>query len=123
MELSFKWAKNPAAIAPIFLETPTRIAALGCVYLMALLVYTLVERHVRKQLAERGDTLPDRPAPSARPTARTVFKDMRNLSAVTLVWAGQRYRQVTPLNPIQLHVLDLLGYEESIYALEHQNSG
>src|SRR6266511_1299064 len=35
VELSFKWAKNPAAIAPIFLETPTRIAALGCVYLMA----------------------------------------------------------------------------------------
>jgi hypothetical protein len=27
VELSFKWAKNPAAIAPIFLETPTRIAA------------------------------------------------------------------------------------------------
>jgi transposase len=42
-ELSFKWAKNPAAIAPIFLETPTRIAALGCVYLIALLIYTLTE--------------------------------------------------------------------------------
>src|SRR5215813_11093640 len=43
-ELSFKWAKNPAAIAPIFLETPTRIAALGCVYLLALLVYTQIGR-------------------------------------------------------------------------------
>jgi transposase len=123
VELSFKWAKNPAAIAPIFLETPTRIAALGCVYLIALLVYTLVERQVRKQLAERGDTLPDRPAPSSRPTARTIFQLMRNLAAVTIVWAGQRYRQVTPLNPVQLRVLNLLGYEESIYALEHQNSG
>jgi transposase len=38
LELSFKWAKNPAAIAPIFLETPTRIAALGGVYLIALLI-------------------------------------------------------------------------------------
>jgi transposase len=113
VELSFKWAKNPAAIAPIFLEPPTRIAALGCVYLIALLVYTLVERQVRKQLAARGETLP----------ARTVFQLMRNLAAVTLVWAGQRYRQVTPLNLVQLHVLDLLGYEESIYAVEHQNSG
>jgi transposase len=69
-ELSFKWAKNPAAITPIFLETPTRIAALGCVYLIALLVYTLVERHVRKALTERGETLPDRPALSQRPAAR-----------------------------------------------------
>jgi transposase len=123
VELSFKWAKNPAAIAPIFRETPTRMAALGCVYVIALLVYTLGERHVRKQLAERGATLPDRPTPSSRPTARTIFQLMRNLAAVTIVWAGQHYRQVTPLNPVQLHVLDLLGYEESIYALEHQNSG
>lgn len=52
-ELRVKWAKNPAAIAPIFLETPTRIAALGCVYLMALLVYTLVERHVEKLTGPR----------------------------------------------------------------------
>jgi transposase len=51
-ELSFKWAKNPAAITPIFLETPTRIAALGCVYLIILLGYTLVERYVRKALTE-----------------------------------------------------------------------
>jgi transposase len=84
-ELSFKWAKNPAAIAPIFLDTPTRIAALGCVYLIALLVYTLVERQVRKSLAERGETLPDRPAPSQCPSARTVFQLMRNIAVVTLV--------------------------------------
>jgi transposase len=60
VELSLKWAKNPAAIAPIFLETPTRIAVLGCVYWIALLIYTLVERQVRKRLAERGETLPNR---------------------------------------------------------------
>jgi transposase len=122
VELSFKWAKNPAAIAPIFLETPTRIAALGCVYLIALLVYTLVERQVRKSLAERGETLPDRPAPSQHLTARTVFQLMRTIAVVTLVWAGQLHRQVTTLSPLQLHVIGLLGYEYSIYALPHQNS-
>jgi hypothetical protein len=36
VELRLKWAQNPAAIAPIFLETPTRMAALGGVDLMAL---------------------------------------------------------------------------------------
>jgi transposase len=121
-ELSFTWAKNPAAIAPIFLETPTRIAALGCVYLIALLVYTLVERQVRKSLAERGETLPDRPAPSQRPTARTVFQLMRNVAVVTLVWGGQRHRRVTALSPVQLHVIGLLGYEYSSYALPDRNS-
>jgi peptidoglycan/LPS O-acetylase OafA/YrhL len=55
-ELSCTWAKNPAAIAPILLETPTRMAALGCVYLLALLGYTLVERQARQGLAARGST-------------------------------------------------------------------
>lgn len=122
VELSFQWAKNPAAIAPIFLETPTRIAALGCVYLIALLVYTLVERQVRKRLTERGETLPDRPSPSSHPTARTVFQLMRNIAVVTIGWAGQLSRQVTTISPVQLHVIGLLGYEESIYALAHRNS-
>jgi transposase len=122
VELSFKWAKNPAAIAPIFLETPTRIAALGCVYLIALLVYTLIERHVRNSLLERGETLPDRPAPSQRPTARTVFRLMRNIAVVTLTWAGRLHRQVTTLSPLQLHVISLLGYEDLIYALPYRNS-
>jgi hypothetical protein len=65
------------------------------VYLIALLVYTLIERQVRKRLVERDETLPDRPAPSQRPTARTVFQLMRNIAVVTLGWAGQLHRQVT----------------------------
>ena len=123
VELSFKWAKNPAAIAPIFLETPTRIVALGCVYLIALLVYTLVERQVRKGLAERGETLPDRPAPSQRPTARTVFHLMRNIAVVILQWTGGSQRHVTMLNGHQLQVIRLLGYDPSIYTLPRRNSG
>jgi hypothetical protein len=37
-ELRLKGAKNPAALAPLFVETPRRMAALGGVYLIALLV-------------------------------------------------------------------------------------
>jgi hypothetical protein len=122
-ELSVTWAKNPAAIAPIVLETPTRIAALGGVYRLALLVYTLVERHVRQSRAARGDTRPDRPAPSQRPTARTVFQLMRHIAVVTRAWTGRSHRQLPTLNPHQLHVLSLLGYQAAIYALPHQNSG
>jgi transposase len=123
VELSVKWAKNPAALAPIFLETPTRSAALGCVYVIALLVYTLVEWHVRKGLAERRETLPDRPAPSQHPTARTVCYLMRNMAVVTLQWARRAQRQVTMLKAHHLHVIRLLGYEPSIYTPPRQNSG
>jgi hypothetical protein len=93
------------------------------VCLIALLGYTLIERQVRKGLAARGETLPDRPAPSRRPTARTVFHLMDNIAVVTRQWTGQAHRQVTMLNAHQLHVLRLLGYEPSIYAIPHRSSG
>jgi transposase len=34
----FRWLKGPAAVAPVFLETPTRIRALGFVFMIALMV-------------------------------------------------------------------------------------
>jgi len=51
-----------------------------------------------------------------------VFQLLRHIAVVTLVWAGQRHRQVTTISPVQLHVIGLLGYAESLYALAHPNS-
>jgi hypothetical protein len=121
-ELRCKWAKHPAAIAPLFLDTPTCMAALGGVSVLARLVYTLVERHARSSLADRGDTQPDRPAPRQRPTARTVFQRMRTMAVVTLVWGGPRHRQVPALSPVPRQVIDLLGYEDSSSALPDRHA-
>jgi hypothetical protein len=52
VELSVKGAKNPAAMAPICLEPPTRMVARGCVPVIALRVATRVERQGRKGLEE-----------------------------------------------------------------------
>ncbi|MFN3476939.1 MAG: IS1634 family transposase [Candidatus Methylomirabilales bacterium] len=123
VELSFKWAKNPAAIAPLFLKKPSRIAALGCLYLIALMVYTLIERQVRQRLAETGETLPDRPKPTQRPTARTVFRLMRGIAVVTLARGGQSYRHVTTLGSYQLQVIRLLGFDRAIYGHLRENPG
>jgi len=122
-ELRCKWAKNPAAMAPLFLETPTRLAALGWVSLSARLRDTLVARHVRNSLAARGEPVLDRPAPSPRPTARTVFQRRRTLAVVTVVGAGPRHRQVTPLNAVQGQVISLLGDASAISTRPHRNSG
>jgi hypothetical protein len=118
-----KGAKKPAALAPLFWETPTRMAALGWGYLRALLVDPLVERHGRTALGERGAPLPERPAPSPRPTARPVFQLMRTMAVVTLVWAGQRRRHVTTLQAHQLHGSSLLGDGEALDTGPHRNSG
>jgi hypothetical protein len=121
VELGFRRAENPAAVAPVFLETPTRIAALGCVYVIALLVYNLGERHVRKCLVEQGKPCPiARPASLPRP--RTGFHLMRHIAVVNPQWPRRSPRPVTILNPHQLHVIRLLGDEPSICALLRRKS-
>jgi transposase len=47
VELGFRWRKNPAAIAPVWLEKPERIAALAMLTGIGLLVYSLLQRQVR----------------------------------------------------------------------------
>ena len=47
MEPGFHWLKNPAAIAPMWLEKPERIAALAMLTVLGLLVYSSIQRQVR----------------------------------------------------------------------------
>jgi hypothetical protein len=106
--LSCPWAKTPAALAPIGLETPTRLAALGCGDVIAPLVDPLVAWHGRNGLAERRETLPDRPAPRPQPTARPVCSRRRTRAVVTLPWARRAQPPGTLLHAHQPQVLRLL---------------
>src|SRR5262245_38448268 len=47
VEPGFRWIKNPAAIRPVWLEKPERIAALAMLTVVGLLVYAVVQRQVR----------------------------------------------------------------------------
>jgi transposase len=50
VEQGFRWIKNPAAIQPVWLEKPERIAALAMLTVVGLLVYGLIQRQVRHDL-------------------------------------------------------------------------
>jgi hypothetical protein len=45
VEPGFRWIKNPAAISPVWLEKPERIAALAMLTVVGLLVYVVQPRH------------------------------------------------------------------------------
>src|SRR5262245_35137171 len=47
VEPGFRWIKNPAAIAPVWLEKPERIAAWAMLTVVGLLVYSIIQRQVR----------------------------------------------------------------------------
>jgi transposase len=50
VEPGCRWIKNPAAIAPVWLKKPERIAALAMLTVVGLLVYSVIQRQVRLYL-------------------------------------------------------------------------
>lgn len=48
VEPGLRWIKNPAAISPVWLEKPERIAALAMLTVVGRVVYGLIQRQVRQ---------------------------------------------------------------------------
>ena len=73
VEPGFRWIKNPAAISPVWLEKPERIAALAMLTVVGLLVYAVIQRQVRLSLRDHDRHIPGHKGPTATPTAAVVF--------------------------------------------------
>jgi hypothetical protein len=73
VEPGFRWIKNPAAICPVWLEKPERIAALAMLTVMGLLVYAVIQRQVRLYLRAHDQQIPGNKGLTATPTAAVVF--------------------------------------------------
>ena len=86
-QTGFRWLKGPAAAAPMFLNTPARIAALGLVFILALMVRNYIEFVVRDQLATfpKDVTLPNMDGrPTKKPSAENVFWLFRRVGEVAV---------------------------------------
>jgi transposase len=98
--------KGPLAVAPMYLHTNRRITALIGVLCLALLVYCLVERQVRRNLAPATKLDGLYPGRSAIPTASLIFTALATLRLRTTTSHGTP--EITQPEPIQLRLLDLL---------------
>jgi hypothetical protein len=99
--------KGPLAVAPLFLKHNRRIEALITVICLALLVFCLIERHIRAPIAPQT-TIPGlyagRPA---RPAGWLIFLA---LAGMRLIPATRNRAAVIPQpTPLQRHLLELLG--------------
>ena len=77
--------KGPLAVTPLFLKTSRRIAALITVICLALLIFCLIERQVRKALAPHGGKMTGLPGyrlTPARATGRTIFMALADLRLI-----------------------------------------
>ena len=74
--------KSGAALNPIYLKTPHRIASLGFTYCVGLMVRALIQRSVRAHLKEQGQKLPyHRGRQGDNITTRFIFELFQNVQS------------------------------------------
>ena len=114
VEHSFRLVNQLFLATPLFLKTPQRIAALVFLVMVGALIAGLIERQVRRALAELQQPLKGlmpEGRDSLRPTVMRLFKAFADYSLVQVKEACGRVvaSRFARLNPVQAHILELLG--------------
>jgi hypothetical protein len=115
VEPGFRWIKNPAAIAPVWLEKPERIAALAMLTVVGLLVYSVIQRQVRLYLRTHEQQLPGNKGMTAIPTAAVVLALFSQVALVQLWIEEHEVVQIAGVQPHHLLICDALGLDHSWY--------
>ena len=77
------WGKSLHEVAPVFLKTPRRIAALGMVCTLALMVHALIQRDIRARLLATNQTLAGNDnRQTNKPTTEVLFRLFEGIAAV-----------------------------------------
>src|SRR5499427_157000 len=124
VEPGFRWIKNPAAISPVWLEKPERIAALAMLTVVGLLVYAIIQRQVRLYLRDHAQHVPGPKGPTVTPTAAVVFALFAPVTLVQLAVGNTISRQVHGVQDHHLLVCEAVGIDPAWYqgAATGQNS-
>ena len=106
-ERGFRFLKDPLFFtSSVFLKSPKRIAALGMVMGLSLLVYSLAQRALRLALATAGQTIPNQLGkPTASPTLRWVFQCFMSVHLVS--FGG--IKQISNLTSERSHILQFFS--------------
>ena len=109
MERRYGNLKGPLAVAPMLLKNNRRIAALITVISLALLIFCLIEREARRNLAPQtkaGGLYNRQPA---RPTGGLILTALAGLQLIPATATSPA--QITRPSPLQARLLDLLGVD------------
>ena len=110
VERGFRFLKDPLFFADsLFLKSPARIMAMIMIMGLALLIYALAERQIRRQLAAQNETIPDQTGkPTQMPTMRRVAQIFEGVDLLTI----RQDRQI-----IARHILNMTDVRRKIVSL------
>jgi hypothetical protein len=116
VEPGLRWRKNPAAMSPVWLEKPERIAALAMLTVVGLLVYSIIQCQVRLSRRVQDQQVPGHKGATATPTAAVVLAWFAQ-GAFVQFWIGKHeVVQIAGVQPHHLRICDALGLDHSWYA-------
>jgi transposase len=112
LEQRFHFLKDPVFVDAFFLHKPERVEALGYVLLMACLVFSLLERRIRR--AGRPLETPSR----GKLTNPTGFEILHHVQGALVIPVDRRHRQVSVQASFRKpfrSILEMAGFDERIY--------
>ena len=127
IERGFRFLKDPYFFtSSFFIKKPSRIMALLMIMTLALLVYSIAQRRLRKALKESNEAIPNQiNQPSSKPTLRWVFQLLEGISVVYVRIGNVVSRVITGLTKLKRKIIGLFSEKiQQIYGLdENQQSG
>jgi transposase len=114
-EQNYGFLKDPVIVNSLFLKKPERIEALGLVLLLALLIWRLMERTMRRHVDTTSTSLPgwDKKA-TGRPTS---FMMVTKFAGVIVLKLGHDRQLARPLSAVQQHYLTALDVPATCFTL------
>ncbi len=120
LEKRFSTKKSVLKVAPMFLKTPQPVEAMLCLYVIALMLISLIERRIRLQMQEQQiERLPLRPAgmQTKKPTWRTIMDSFHGVHLATIERSGKVVQTTLKgLSDLRKQVLELLQVPITTYA-------
>ena len=119
LEKRFYTKKSVLEVAPVFLKKNQRIEAMMFLYFIALMIVSLIERNIRRQMVEEQiEKLPILPArmKTKTPTWNNIRYFFRNVH-LALITKDERILQSTVKGVTKMHhlLLKLLNVPSSVY--------
>lgn len=107
----FRFLKDPLFFtSSLFLKKPSRIQGLLMVMTLSLLVYSIAERRLRKQLDQQQQTLPNQIGqPTATPTLRWIFQMLDGIHRVSISLQDQVKIIIEGMSDLRRKILSFFG--------------
>jgi transposase len=111
VEGGFRFLKSPVFfVSSLYVKKPSRIEGLLMVMTLALLIYSVAQRRMRRQLESTGETVPNQiNQPTSRPTLRWIFQMLEGIHRVLLSVGEQVTCVMDGITDLRRKILQLFG--------------